>query len=345
MTTPLKTGKYLFHFLIIAITAFYSCGNNSGGSNSTAENNLQLTGNAYIDGLSEEISKNSGEPNLYFQRGQAYYEAESYDEAIADLKEAIGLDSTNINYLHLLADIYLDYYKSMEALDIMYRAEKMYPERIPTLLKLSEFQLILKRNRQSIKTIDKILGIDPRHPEAFFMLGLNLKETGDTVKAINAFQTAVENDPDMLDAWLMLGNLYDQLGNPLATRFFENALRVDSINMEAQLGIATHLHKQGKLNEALNAYRSIINKNPMFADAYYNMGLVFLEQENLEEAFNHFNMATETQPAFQQALFYKGLIRESQGKKGEARDFYQQALNIDPTYEDAGYALQRLQNQ
>ncbi len=345
MITNIKTKKNSIHFLTLSLFFLIACQNNTDKQREGAASAIQLTGNETIDKLTAEIAVNDTESELYFLRGKTYYEAESYDEAINDLKKAIALDSNNINYLHLLADAYLDYYKSMEALDIMYRAQKLYPDRIPTLLKLSEFQLILKRNRQSLKTLDKILQIDPRNPEAFFMLGMNLKETGDTVKAINAFQTAVENEPNLIDAWLMLGNLYDELGNPLAIRFFDNALLVDSSNMEARLGKATHYHKSGKLEQALDAYRAIIKKNPLFADAYYNMGLVFLEQEKLEESFSHFNMATETNPAFARALFYKGLIRESQGNMPEAKDYYQQALNINPSDQEASYALQRVNNK
>jgi tetratricopeptide (TPR) repeat protein len=340
MLITTKTIKKQLHFLLPLLLLAFGCQNKAG--NSSEEARLNLTGNEVIDGLSAKIMEKPENADLYYQRANAYYEAESYDEAIRDMKTAIGLDSTNIDYLHLLGDVYLDYFKSKEALDIMYRAAELYPRRIPTLLKLSEFQLILKRNRQSMKTIDNILKIDPQNPEAFFMLGMNLKETGDTVKAINAFQTAVENNPDLIDGWLMLGNLYDRLDNPLATRFFENALRVDSTNMEAWLGKATHLHRRGDLDEALEVYKEIIRKNPQFADAYYNIGLVYLEQEALDKAYQNFNIATEIAPTYAQAYYYKGLIREARGDKQAARENYKQALNIDPAYQYAREALNRV---
>jgi tetratricopeptide (TPR) repeat protein len=340
MIITIKTLKNSLHFLLALILLLASCQNKQGTP--AEESRIQLTGNEAIDELNAKIGSSKDDPELYYQRANAYYKAESYDEAIADMKAAIGMDSTNIDYLHLLGDIYMDYYKSKEALDIMYRAVALYPDRIPTLLKLSEFQLILKRNRQSLKTVDNILKIDPQHPEAFFMLGMNLKETGDTVKAINAFQTAVENDPDLLDGWLILGKLYDQLDNPLAPRFFDNVLRIDSMNMEASLGKATHYHRRGDLEEALKVYAEIIEKDPQFADAHYNTGLVYLEQEKLDKALKSFNIAIEVDPTYSRAYYYKGLILESQGDKAGARDNYKQALNIDPRYQYAREALNRV---
>jgi len=60
------------------------------------------------------------------------YENEGYDEAIQDMNKALSYDSTNVTYLHLLADAYLDYYQSYNAISTMKKAATLYPERIPT---------------------------------------------------------------------------------------------------------------------------------------------------------------------------------------------------------------------
>ena len=87
----------------------------------------------------------------------------------------------------------------------MERAVALYPQRIATLLKLSEVQLILKQHNTALETIDRILRIDPQNPEAYFMFGMIFKEMGDTARAVNSFQEAVELDADLIDAWINLG--------------------------------------------------------------------------------------------------------------------------------------------
>jgi len=195
--------------LIITSLFFTNCQDASETTQATAViTNLPTTGNPAIDGLSVAIAENPNDPSLYAKRADMFYQNEGYDEAINDLQTALNIDSTNVDYLHLLADVYLDYYQSYPAINTMMKAATLYPTRIPTLLKLAEFQLILKQYDRSITTINEVLKLEQLNAEAYFMLGLNFKEQGDIDRAMGSFQTAVENNPDLVDAWINLGQLH-----------------------------------------------------------------------------------------------------------------------------------------
>ena len=235
--------------LTIGMSALFAvlltaCGNQE---DTGKEASVMTNDDPAIAKVSQEIEKNSNDPTLFAARAGLYYEKEGYDEAIADLQKALEMDSTNVLYLHLLADVYLDYYKSREALATMRRAAELYPERIPTLLKLSEFQLILKRHEESMRTIDQILRLEPQNPDAYLMFGMNFKELGDTIRAINSFQKSVELDSDMIDAWINLGQLHAAIGSRLAERFFDNAITIAPKNIEALHAKADFLQDQGDL--------------------------------------------------------------------------------------------------
>jgi len=152
--------------------------------------------NEIIQSISEAIAKNETDPSLYFERAKVYHENESFDEAIIDLNKAIFLDSLNGPYYHYLSDLYLDYYKSRQALKTIEKAVSLLPRDIPTLLKKAEVQFLLKMNQPSLLTLDQILRIDPQNAEAYFFSGLNFREIGDFNKAISLFQSAVDVDPD-----------------------------------------------------------------------------------------------------------------------------------------------------
>ncbi len=333
-----KNGNAIFFVFMLAVI-FVACTKEPSKSNDV---NFTPTGNPVIDGFSKEIAANPDNASLYAQRAAAYYELEGFDEAISDLKTAIGLDSVQIPYHHLLADVYLDYYKSREALETMYQAEKLFPKSLPTKLKLSEFQFILKRNTQSLKTLDNILKIDPQNADAFFMIGMNLKETGDTTKAINSFQTAVEHNPDLIDAWILLGKLYAAQNNPLAPRFFDNAIALDTSNLEARMGKAVHYQRQGDWDQALDTYKKIIHIDPQYANAYYNIGLLHFEKEAYDKAKDNFSIATKVDPLNDRAYYYRGLASEFLKDFSSAQKDYEQALRINPDYAFAQEALARV---
>ncbi len=296
-----------------------------------------------MDKINAAIQANPNDASLYAARATAYYEKEGYDEAIADLTKAIGIDSLQAPYHHLLADVYMDYYKSRLAINTMKRAAVLFPKRIPTLLKLSEFQLILQQHEASFKTLGQILKIDPQNAEAFFMMGLNFKDIDDDARAINSFQTAVENDPDLIDGWIELGYLFDKKDNPIATQYYDNALRVDSNNIIAIEAKGNHFAYKEKFDEAITMYQKINTINPLYADAYYNIGLMYMHQNKLKEAHNNFNIAINTDPLLIMAYFYRGKASELQGDMSAAKNDYQQVLNMKPDFDRAKEALAALQ--
>ncbi|MBK7476800.1 MAG: tetratricopeptide repeat protein [Haliscomenobacter sp.] len=300
------------------------------------------SGDPVLDQLALEISRNPKQPDLYFQRAERYYENGGFDEAIRDLQSALRLDSVKAEYLHLLADVYLDYFRSREALKTMEKVVALYPERIPSLLKLSEFQLILKQYEASRNTISRVLKLDPLNADGFFMIGMNLKETGDTLGALDAFQSAVENDPELIDAWINLGQLYAARKDPVAIRYFDSALRVAPGYVPALHAKAFYLQERNKLPEALKLFQEMAKADPQNADAHYNSGLLYLDMDSIPQAYQAFNLAIQTDPVHIRAYFYRGIAAEMQGKKEQARADYEQALRLAPDYEDARAALEAL---
>ncbi len=335
---------YRFFLLtIIAFSLFFTaCQNSSNNPSSEQAANLPTTGNPAIDGLSVAISQTPNDPTLYVKRADMFYQNEGYDEAIADLQKALSIDSTNVDYLHLLADVYLDYYKSYEAMSTMLKAATLYPQRIPTLLKLAEFQLILKQYDRSINTVNEILKLEQLNAEAYFMLGMNFKEQGNNDKAIGAFQTAVENNPDLVDAWINLGQLHAAKGSNLAKVYFENAVSVAPQNITALHAQAEFLHFSNERQAAIETYKKINSIDPDYSESLFNTGIIYLEMDSLAKAKTHFNMAVETSPTYIIAYYYRGLIEEMQGNIIAAKADYQNALNFNPEFVRAKEALERL---
>ncbi len=307
-----------------------------------ADTQVPSTGNPTIDNLTKKILANPNDPTLYAGRAGAYYQVGGYDEAIADLSTALRYDSTNVEYRHVLADIYMDYYKSSLALATMEETAKMFPKRIPTLLKLSEFQLILKQNSSSLETVNKILTIDANESEAYFMMGRNFYDMDDVERAIGSFQKAVRIDADLLEAWVFLGELFDKKDDRNAIKYFDNALDIDSTNLDALSGKAAYYHQRGELDNAIAVYEKTNRMHPQYSNAYYQAGLAFLEKDSINIAYKQFDLATKMEPTNVMAYFYRGVVSEIRGDIAGAKNDYQQTLNLSPDFERAQTALAKL---
>ena len=330
--------QYGIIFLGLLTLAIISTGCGSDSSVAKADNKEEV-----VNALSKDIEKDLGNPELYYKRAQYSYEKEEYDNAIDDLEKAISLDSLVPNYYHLLSDAYLDYYRSKDALIVMVKAASLFPHRIPTLLKLSETQLILKMNEPSLETVARIFIEDPDNPDGHFMKGMNFRAMGEIDRAINAFQTVTELDPEMMDAWLMSGDLFFEKGLPIARSYYDAAINLEPENITALHSLAYYLQNNNDDNGAIKLYRKIISLDKNYMDAYLNTGILYMSMDSLPQAKEQFNIMASIQPTNHLPYFYRGLIHEAEGNIDMARKDIQSCINLKSDFNRAREVMSRLQ--
>ena len=305
---------------------------------------IATDGDASLDKITAEISKNPDKADLYFERAKLYYDKSVYDNAIYDLQKAMTLDSLNPDFYHLLSDAYLDYFNSRGALNTMNKVLSIYPERNPSLLKMAELKHILKDFDGSIITINEILRLDPQNAEGYFMLGMNFRAIGDKDRAINAYQTAVEMDSGMTDAWIILGEMYEEKKDAKALQYYESAILSNPQSMQALHAKAYYLQNHGKIPLAQNIYQQIILKDKSYSDAYLNSGLLYMESDSLDKAFEQFDILTGVAPSFYMGYYMRGVVHEKKGRKKDAIKDYESAHNLNKEDKEVKKALETLKN-
>lgn len=341
-------NKQILNFIFLATIALFlnACGNDKPTTASTEETSssqqLGKTGVPAIDNLTDQITQNPDDPTLYAARAEAFYKNEGYDYAIVDMAAAMKIDSTNADYHHLLSEIYLDYYKSRLALQTMKRCVALYPERIPSLLKLAEIQQILKMYDASMMSIARIMKIEPDNPEGFFMVGLNHTLMGNKDASIRALQKCVELNPDHTDAWVLLGKIFAEDGNPLAEQYFENAVQTATENADVLYNKASYLHNNDKLDAAAALLKKIIKVTPQYAEAFDRLGVIYLEKDSADQAITNFNIAVKVDPEFGVAYYHRAFAYESVGNFKAAKADYERILKFNPDYENAKKGLERI---
>lgn len=336
---------YFIAFVCMGLFFYTSCGNDPTDNptqNPASAPAVVSSGHPVIDGLSEKIAKTPNDPALYAARAGVWQELEGFDEAIEDLQKAIALDSLKPEYHHELGNMYMDYYKSRMALQTMEKAAVIFPKRIPTLLKTAEFQMILKQYDRALYSLERIRVIEPNNPEMYFMFGNVKEEMGRTEEAKIDYQSAVEQDPDLVDAWVKLGQLLTIEKNPVAERYLNNALRIAPKDIGALHAQANFLSQvKDDLPGAIANFKQINVIDPQFVDGYYNLGLLYLDADSLDRAYQSFDLAIKTQPDYAESYFFRGMASKLKGELGKAKNDFQQALRLNPDYQ---YAEQELAN-
>lgn len=292
--------------------------------------------------LNQKIASDPENAGYYADRADFYYRNNNLDNALQDLQQAITLDSMQPPFYSLLADVYIKYFKSYQGLKALEKAAALFPENIPTLIKLSRTQLLLKLYPESMKTINQVLTLDPTLGEAHLMLGMNFKETGDTARAINSFQKAVNFDADLIDGWINLGQLHESRGHAVAGKYYESAIQIAPENVLALHAKADFLSRTNDLNGALELYKTIENVDSSYEAAYFNSGLLYLDLDSTSRAFEAFDKTISVAPLHVRAHFYRGYCAERLGDKVKAAEDYRKALSFAPEYEDAKNGLDRI---
>ena len=137
--------------------------------------------------------------------------------------------------------------------------------------------VVLKQNKrlnESLVASQKSVQLNPQDAEAHSNLGVTLKELGRLNEAQASYKQAITLKPDLAVAHNNLGNILQELGRlNEAEASYKQAITLKPDYAEAHSNLGLTLKEQGRLKEACSAYIKAINLNPDFTGAYQNLGM------------------------------------------------------------------------
>lgn len=104
-------------------------------------------------------------------------------------------------------------------------------------------------------------------------------ESSDEAGVAEAYERALELDPELLDAHIDLGRFLHEHGDlEGARRRYQEALDVDPDSVTARFNAGVVAEDLGETDEALAAYTQTLAVDPAYADAYYNLARLYEAQ-------------------------------------------------------------------
>ena len=189
--------------------------------------------------------------------------------------------------------------------------------------------------------------IDPNHYRIYFLAGLNYTDMGDTTKAIENFQIAIEKNPNLYDGYIMLGLLYAGQKDTLALAYYDNALKLNDKSLEAYYNKAMFLQSIKRFDQAVKIYQFIIDSvDAGYKYAYYNIGYINMVYfKDYDKGIECFSKAIELDNKYAEAYYNKGVCYEMQKNYPKARLEFQTALRIRENYNKAIEGLNRIEGK
>ena len=232
----------------------------------------------YVEHILSEIKKNNSPYIDIFETEDAsdyLMPNNRIDEARILVEYSLHLHPKSIELLILLARIYMDSHGLYDAIEILTKLPVTAIEYPDYYILWGRIELIKSREQKAIENFEVACKIDE---DLNFEVGLNLNHFGLHKDAIRFLKPYLDKYPD---------------------------------DDEAQFELAYAYEKNGMLTEAQTTYEKLVDQNPFYAAAWYNLGIIY-NNDNQINQINQINKAIKA---------------------------YETAITIDPNYAEAHFNL------
>lgn len=159
-------------------------------------------------------------------------------------------------------------------------------------------------------------------------------------EAIAMLRKVVEEDPNVIDGWFMLGNEYFKAGKfPDAIAQFSRALELKPDYDLAIINMANAYRRMGRDDAALAGYERYIQIDPKNAYVRYQIGEIYMDRREWARAEQEFTEALAIDPKLASAKVATGVLAFERGQVPQAEAILKEALTLKPDVRLAHFNL------
>jgi tetratricopeptide (TPR) repeat protein len=156
----------------------------------------------------------------------------------------------------------------------------------------------------ALKSYEKALAIKHEYPAAHNNLGTILLDLGSLDSAVDHFEWAIAFKPDYAEAYNNLGVVERQQEKfDQAIKSFEKAISIQPNYTQAHNNLGNTSHKLGRLEAAIISYEKAIAINPDYAEVHNNLGIVYQQLGQINNSINHYEKALAINPDYAEVYY------------------------------------------
>ena len=197
--------------------------------------------------------------------------------------------------------------------------------------------------RQAVKMASEILVYDKKSNYANYALALHevayankLAPLSDFSKAIKMLEKIIENDPNFIEAYLMLAKIFKETNRNEEVKILSKANKKFPDNYLIMYDLAmVKLFGTGEKEEALELFSKCVEKLPQIANAWACLGTAYVMNRELEMGKTCYETALSIDPKQFNSMLGLGVYHFECGNLVKAREFYDRSLMVN---KDSYYA-------
>lgn len=200
---------------------------------------------------------------------------------------------------------------------------------------------------EALKVFLKLAQHHPNESSIYNRLGQVTFALGKFADAAQHFTNSLKHKPKQSDIWASLGVVYRRLKTYDQARYCqEQAIAHNPGNAVAYNNLGILLHEAFHLHDdAVQSYDQALSLDPNLADAYYNKGNLYKDQNNFKVAIECYLNAIKLNPRFGNACLNLAICYGVQKNYPASLKYYKQAihLGVNSRYVYGQYTYTRLQ--
>ncbi len=267
-----------------------------GATQYLKENNLDEAENGFYEATQLDPANNEakvGMATVYAVRGDAAYEKEDYNHAIAFYQKAVTFDSANADVYASLGDSFDGLGQPDEAVNAYQTALGLNPKLTALNAPLGILTAATGNYSKSVDYLSKALIVSPDDVKLRDAYGLVLYRLERNEEAKNALLKAIELNPQNSESYYYLGGVYNRLNDQ---------------------------------EQALAAYQKAVALNPKYKEAFFDLGVAYYNRGQYAEAAQNYDKAVRLQGDYVEARLNLADSYQQLAENGE-KTRYADAIN------------------
>ncbi len=213
-----------------------------------------------------------------------------------------------------------------------------YPDDINILGLLGAALGDMRRFGEAEDILGRVIELAPTFAKPYEDLGTLLVQQHRAQEALPLLEKAVRLDPQLEEAHFQLGKALALLGRGReADAAFERCFALSPARR--MMALAAEHHKAGRLQDAEQLCRQVLQKDPRHVDALRMLGLVAAASGDLDDAEHLLRQALASAPDHTPAMFELGRVLKELERPEDAIVVYRELLALLPDNPKAHYRL------
>jgi tetratricopeptide (TPR) repeat protein len=194
----------------------------------------------------------------------------------------------------------------------------------------------------ALKYFNQAINLDQSFADAYIGRSMVFFKKGEMEQAYTSLQTAIDFDPNNLNAILRMADWQLADSNFIAVQYLNNALRIDSADADIFYKRAKAHFKFENYKQAEKDYIRAFSMKPQSFEYAFNLAYFYFQFGEYVKAQRQFESCLAINPKDLDAWLGKALCQKELNLTAEAINSFEKLLEINPNDEDALRELENL---